>query len=574
MSEQDLPEPDIARRETPRRGLSAAWLVPVLAIAIAGTVAWRHYAGLGPTVRIVLEQGAGIEAGRTEIRYRDVTIGTVEELTLGPELERVEATARLDPDVAAHLRADTTFWVVRPQISASGVSGLETLVSGAYLGVDWGEGERVARESYEALAAPPRTPPGTPGRRVTLLAEGGSTLSAGAPVFYKSIEVGQIETERLAENSEAIEYEAFIEAPYHHRIGAGTRFWDSSGIALSVGADGIDLNVGALASLLRGGAEFDTLGTPARARAEDTPFTLFRNRETALRNLQGDDPGTALRFTTRFEGSVRGLSVGAPVEIQGVTIGEVEDLQVRAGGSIGELAVVAVLRVSPGLLGIGTGDPDRGLAFFERSVAGGLRAQLATGNILTGQLYVELAEFPEAGAANLDTGARPYPRLPSAPSDLDRLRGSVQTVLARLQELPLEETLGALNGVLANLETITADDELRRLPGEINSLLASTRAIVSELEAAGLGATLAGAATEAGTAAEALSQATSGMPALVARLNRVAEAADTAIAAYGQGSTLNTEAVTALREIRQAARAVSNLAQTIQRQPNSLILGR
>ena len=571
--DDDLPEPEIT---PPRRtrGLSAAWLVPLLALAIAGGVAWTHYRSLGPTIRIVLEEGAGIEAGRTEIRYRDVTVGLVEELSLSDGLDRVEAVARLEPGIADALREDTTFWVVRPQVSASGISGLETLVSGAYLGVDWGEGAPVADGAFNALPAPPRTPPGTPGRRVQLVSPGGAALGAAAPVFYKSIEVGQIEDKRLDADGERLVFDAFIRAPYHERLGPGTRFWDSSGIGLSLGADGVSLDVGALATILQGGVVFDTVIEAPSPREAGAPWRLHASRKEARESTYAEDPVAALRFTARFQGSVRGLSVGAPVEIRGVTVGEVEELQVEAGRSIEDVSVLATLRVQPGRLGLTARDRAEALAFFERSVAQGLRAQLAAGNLLTGALYVELGELDEAPRAALDTGAEPHPLIPSAPSDLERLRGSAQELLARLTALPLEETVGALNGVLANLEGLTGDPALRRLPAEAVATVESAGAIVEELRAAGLGERIGTAAGDAGEAAAALSRATDALPRLVERLDALAAKTSEVVAAYGPGATLNTEAVTMLRDMRQAARAVSSLAQALERRPNSLIIGR
>jgi paraquat-inducible protein B len=246
-----LPEPQVA--PSPRiRGFSAAWLVPIRALAIAGALAWDHFQSLGPTVRILLQKGTGIEAGRTEIRYRDVTVGVVEEVLLSEGLDRVEAVARVEPGVADALREDTTFWVVRAEVSASGISGLGTLLSGAYLGVDWGDGEPVSGGAFEALESPPRTPPDAPGRRVRLVSPEGAALGPGAPVFFKSIEVGQIEAKRLDADGDRVVFDAFIRAPYAERLGRRTRFWDVSGIRFSLGAGGVSLDAGALVAILRG----------------------------------------------------------------------------------------------------------------------------------------------------------------------------------------------------------------------------------------------------------------------------------------------------------------------------------
>lgn len=570
-----LPEPRVSRRR-PGRRLSAAWLVPLLALVIAGTIAARHYASLGPTVRIVLQDGGGIEPGRTEIRFREVAVGLIEEVSLDPDMEQVVAIARLDASVAGQLREDTLFWVVRPQISAGGISGLETLIAGVYMGVDWGAGARTASRRFEALEQPPRTPPGTPGRQIRLISDDGGSLGPGAPIFFKSIEVGQVESKGLSADGRRIVFEAFIRAPYHERLGSGTRFWDTSGIALTVGARGVSLDVGALASILRGGAEFDQLSDltdPAPLPREPT-FRLYASRNAASESLFADDPDAQFRAVAIFEGSVRGLAVDAPVEFRGVTIGEVEDLQFRAGATLGEITVMATLLLQPGRLGIDIRDPAETLDFFARSVAAGLRAKLSVSNILTGALYVELVEQPDGGTARLDTEAKPFPRIPTVQSDLDRLRGSVSTLLARIGNLPLEELLTSANTVLENVAVLTGDEATRQLPGEANRLLASAGAIVDEIRAAAVAERLGETLDAAGTAAGALSTAARDLPGLVDRLGRVAREAETVLGAYGAGSNVNSEAVGALREVREAARAISSLAQALERRPNSLILGR
>jgi paraquat-inducible protein B len=214
------------------------------------------------------------------------------------------------------------------------------------------------------------------------------------------------------------------------------------------------------------------------------------------------------------------------------------------------------------------------MAFFRRSVEGGLRAQLAAGNLLTGALYVELGELPEAPRARLETPDRQPPLIPTAPSALERLRGGVQDLLARLNALPLEETVGALNGVLTNLEGLSGDPALRRLPAEAVATVEAAGRIVSDLQDADLGTRIGTAAADTGKAAEAVARATEALPGLVQRLNGLTDKASEVVSAYGSGSTLNTEAVTMLREVRQAARAVSSLAQAVERRPNSLIIGR
>jgi len=464
--------------------------------------------------------------------------------------------------------------VVRPQLTASGVSGLDTLLSGAYLAVDWGAGDGAATDAFTAAPEPPLTPSDTPGRRVTLRAREGGALTPGAPVYFKSIEVGRVETKRLSADGDAIEFDLFVNAPYSDRIDARTRFWNASGVGVELGAQGLRLDVTSLAALLRGGVVFDRFAEAAPGPSEADAFILHASRDEAAESLFGENPAAQLRLTAVFDQSVRGLGDGAPVEYRGVQVGVVEGIAVLPGESLTTLQIVATLLIQPRRIGVIGSDPESNLAFVERSVARGLRARLASGSLVTGALYVELVDAPEAPPARLDLDAKPYPRLPSVPSTLDALRGRAEEVLARINKLPVEELLASAIAALDSVTALAADPDLKRAPGELTGALSAARGMLDGLAEADLAGDAARAMAATSSAAAAFENAASGLPALVRRLNDAAAKAESAIDAYGAGSSVNTEAVAALREMRQAARAISTLAQTLERRPNSLIIGR
>lgn len=573
MSDGGFAEPRVERQGRGSR-LSAAWILPLIALAIAGGAAWRHYATLGPQITIALDNAAGLEAGRTPIKYRDVEIGRVESLAFDDGFNRVLARARMSPGVRDRLREGARFWVVRPQLTASGVSGLDTLLSGAYLAVDWGAGDGAAADAFTAAPEPPLTPSDTPGRRVTLRARDGGALTPGAPVYFKSLEVGRVETRRLSADGASIEFDLFVNAPYSDRIDARTRFWNASGVSVALGAQGLRLDVASLAALLRGGVSFDRFPEAADGPQDADAFILHASREDAADSLFSENPAAQFRLTAAFDQSVRGLSDGAPVEYRGVQIGVVEGIAFVPGASLNTLQIVATLLIQPERIGILDAAPESNLAFFERSVERGLRARLASGNLVTGALYVELVDAPDAAPERLDLNARPYPRLPSVPSTLDALRGRAEEVLARINKLPVEELLTSAIAALDSVTALAADPDMRRAPGELAGALGAARGMLDGLAEADLAGDAARAMAATSSAAAAFENAAAGLPALMRRLNDAAAKAEGAIDAYAAGSPLNTEAVAALREMRQAARAISTLAQTLERRPNSLIIGR
>jgi paraquat-inducible protein B len=556
-----------------RRGLSLAWLAPVLAVVIAGGVAWRHYAALGPTIEIVLATAAGVEAGRTPIRHRDVEIGRVETLHFEADMTRVVAVARMSADVAPWLTDAATFWLVRPVVSPTEISGLETLLSGAYLGVDLGENRGAPTRRFEALDAPPPTPPGAAGRRLTLRADDGAALVPGSPVTFKGVEVGRVETRRFSEDGSAVLFDLFVAAPHDARIGPQTRFWDVGGVSFALGADGVQVGVGSLASLLRGGVAFDVVpGAPAHP--EGAPLTLYASAADAAESLIEEGESGFLRFDAAFSGSVRGLSPGAPVEYRGVQVGVVEFLSIEPGATLEATRIVATLRLQPRRIGLSAEGREAQLAFFARSVESGLRARLASGNLLTGALYVEFVDAPDSARQTLDLDAQPRPRIPTVPATLDALQAGAQDALRRLADLPLEEVVASVIAALDSVTRLASNPELKAAPATLNRALASAATLLETLESRDAAGRVADAADAAGGAAASLAEAAESLPQLSRRLDALLGTLEGVAAAYGAGSPLNSEALATLREARQAARSIATLAQTLERRPNSLILGR
>lgn len=570
----DLPEPRI---DAPRRGgISAAWLIPLVALAIAATMAWRHYSALGPEIRILLQSGSGIEPGRTTIRYRDVEVGVIKRLSFTSDLSAVVATAQMDAEIADQLTDSARFWVVRPQISAAGIAGLETVLSGIYVGVDWGETPGRPTDTFEVLSSPPQTAAGTPGRRFRLFATDGASAAAGSPVFFKSIEVGRVETKTLSEDFAVIEYEIFVNAPHDQRVTTATRFWDASGLDIELGAEGVRIAAPSLVSILRGGIAFDTLGPPPGPDGsveEGRAYELYASARAAEDSLF-ENPGEELRLTIAFAESVRGLSEGAPVEYRGLQIGSVEDVELRIGESLSEAEIVTTVVLQPRRFGFYERDQDAVLAFFRRSVERGLRARLAVGSFVTGATYVQFVELPAARAAELDLDAMPYPRLPSVPSQLGVLQGSVEEILTRIERLPVEELLANASGFLSNLQKLTEGEEVQGITADLAETIASARRFVTALEAAETGEAITDTLADVRSAASSFETGAAALPELARRMTQLAARAEEAVGSLADGGALNRAALAAVRDVQNAARAIRSLADTIERDPNSLILGR
>lgn len=675
------------------RNLSPVWLVPVLAVAVSLGIAWRSLSERGVLIEITFQNAAGITPGETAVRLRDVPIGTVERVAFSPDLSQVVVAARIDRTVAEAIPPGAEFWVVRPEVSARGIRGLTTVLSGVYIETAFTPAEGTAGRSFTGLESAPLVAPGRQGTRITLRAPDGNRLTPGAPVLYRGIQVGHIERPRLMEGMDGIVVDAFIEAPHDQRLTTATRFWDTSGFQLSLGTSGVRLSVGNLASLLTGGITFDTVASGGTAVSADTVFELYPDETAAREGATIGASANALRVSAEFDGSVQGLGAGAQVRYRGVRVGQVTAISPHVTRPEGDTVVrmQAALALDPAAMGLEEGaGPAELEALLDDLVAKGLRAQLAPASFFGTSLVIELVEKPEAEPATILRSEAGVPVLPAIQSDIPDLTATAQGMLGRIDALPLEELLAQAISLMASAESLIGSPDTRAAPGAAVALLDEARALIggedmqalpadlrgavaglrgvldalteqkavdrlvaalaaaeeaagsvstsvedfpaiaeelravaakanalelealvasankvlesadrflnaegtqalppalsgalreveaalAELRAGGVVPNINSTLASASKAAEAVALAAKDLPQLAERLDRLVGQAESLVGAYGARSPVNEEILSALREARATARAFSQLARALERNPNSLLFGR
>lgn len=488
MADQDTNRPAIEApiAEPQSRRLSAVWLVPLIALIIAIGLAWRTWDDRGPLIEITFRDASGLVAGQTPVRFRDVTVGVVEKIELSPDLTQVIVRARIDKGVAHFLDDKAEFWIVRASISPQGVSGLDTVVSGAYIGASWDNTTGDAQYSFVGLARPPLTPAGTPGLRVQLRAPDGGSMTIGAPVLFKRLQVGKIEDIELTKAGDVM-LDIFVDAPNDTRLTEATRFWNASGFSLQLGSGGAALNVDSLISLVQGGVAFDTIGSDMTRVTEDHVFQLYASEGAARQNLIEDVPGNNLVLNVDFDQSVRGLAPGAQVQFQGIPVGEVTGVQGVSEVKNDRLVLRqrATITIVPERFGQepapeGSEARTAALDYIEARVKDGLRAQLASQGLLTQTLYVNLVELPGAAPAAFERDAQPYPMLPSAPSSTGAVTDSAAGFMDRVASLPIEEVVQNVVALLSNVNAIITDPKVKSAPENLGALIADLRTTLGE----------------------------------------------------------------------------------------------
>lgn len=461
----DMPDlPDAVATTRSRWRMQLVWLVPIVAVLIGGWLAVKAVIEQGPTITITFRTGEGLEAGKTKIKFKDVDIGVVRSVVLSKDHKRVVATADISKDATPLLVDNTRFWVVRPRIAGGTVSGLGTLLSGSFIGADVGDAKG-ERRAFTGLEAPPVFTSDEPGREFVLKSVDMGSVDVGAPVFFRRLQVGQVVTYALDPDGKGVTLRVFVNAPYDRFVNADSRFWHASGIDVALSPDGLRVETQSLVSIMIGGVAFETpvdsLDQPVAVAG--APFTLFHDRAEAMKRHDR----IVEKYLVNFTESVRGLTVGAPVDFRGVTVGEVTGIYTRFDRETRKFSIPVEFNLYPERFTsrYRTGAKGGRLSQHPEQLANllverGLRAQLRTGNLLTGQLYVALDFFPDAAKASIDWAANP-PELPAIPGSLQSLQDSVTRLMAKLNGLPLDkignntqQTLASANLLLKQLDTV------------------------------------------------------------------------------------------------------------------------
>ncbi len=532
--------------------ISLVWLVPVLALILSLGVAYQNYASRGVLIEISFENASGVAADETVIKYRDVTIGRVEKVEFADGLSDVLVHARVDQKLASYLDDDAQFWVVRPDVSVRGITGLDTVLSGVYIEGNWDKQPDEAQSRFVGLESPPLIRADQPGTIVTLRAPDGSALAKGAPLLHKGIQVGYLESPQLAFNGKDVIVSAFIEAPFDARVTSNTRFWDTSGFSLNFGAGGVSLDVSSIASLIEGGIAFDTVVSGGRPVVDDQVFDLFNDEETARSSLFSRPNQAVLDVTVLFEQSVSGLSVGSEVRFQGIRIGQVTDLSasVEETGGVQAVRLRANLAIEPSRLGLGeNATPDDAAAFLTDYVTRGLRARMVTGNILSGSLLVELLEVENARAQTVTKTEDGYYIIPTTKSEITDVAATADGVLDRINSLPVEELMSGAIDMMDSFERLANDDDLRSAPASLTALMDEARGLIANDDIQAVPADVRGAIAEVRQS--------------VAELNAVIASADDAQIVSKLASTLET-ANTAVANIEEATRNLPEITTQIE----------
>jgi len=509
-----------------KKSISLIWLIPLIAVAIGAWLTFKAINEKGPTVSIVFASADGLVAGKTKIKYKNVEVGLVEDIRFGKDLANVIVKVNLDPEMRPYLTDSTNFWVVRARLSGGKVSGLGTLLSGAYISLTPGMPGKKTRH-FTGLEEHPPLVIDVPGTRYVLTSPTLSSLDVGTSIFYRKLKVGEVIDYQLTEKGDGLEIEVFIKAPYDKHVLENTRFWNVSGIDVEMGADGVQIKTESLSSILLGGIAYgsaDSLEKKSVAKA-GRKFELFATETKAFEKSYSRKE----QYLLYVEGSARGLVVGSPVTFFGIHAGEVIDMQLEYDLSDDSFKIPVLIEMEPDRLTIVGREAGKELPAVEDLVSRGLRAQLKSGSLLTGQLLIDFEMYPEADIAEVyyEDGIAV---LPTVPTSLAAIKSSLQGLMHKIEKMPLEDIGHNLNGVLEGVNKLANSGDMRDTLKNLNEASAQLKATLAT--------------------------------------------ADDVVAGFDESSAAYQDILKTMNELSAAARSLRLMMDYLERHPDALIKGK
>ena len=536
-------------------GPSIVWLIPILTALIGVWLIVHTLADKGPLVTITFRTAEGIEVGKTRIKYKSLDIGLVEGVRFSSDFSRVEVRARLGKEAGHFLRRDTRFWVVRPTLSARGISGLGTLLSGSYIEIEPGQGAPQAL--FVGLESPPVVNADEAGKQITLMARKLGSIDRGSLIHFQGIVAGEVLGYEMANDYRSVLIHAFVKPPFDRMVRSNTRFWSASGLDLSVGPDGMRVKTESLQALLFGGIAFDTPDGQETGPDDiaGLVFTLHDDQKSILE--QGFTE--KVRFVMFFEDSVRGLTVGAPVEFKGIKVGSVIGVRLEYEERTGAFRIPVVVELEPErILDRGERMKKAPRDAFQSLVKRGLRARLQTGSLLTGQLFIDLDMQPKTPIRLVGAG-RTEPELPTVMGNLEQMTTQMKGIVDKLDKVDIVAIGSELQSTLKGTAAFANSPNLDKTIADLAASLSSLRGILRKVD------------DRAEPITANLEQA------LAAARDALEKSKATMVAVEGvlsPESPMHDNAARLAQELSSTAKSLRSLVEMLERSPQSLLFGR
>jgi len=551
MSTSSHPSPTIQSKQS----ISLVWLVPIITLLIGGWLIFTSMHDKGPKITITFKTAEGLNPGKTRIKYKDVEVGKVISVRFSEDYHRVTITAQMAKDSGVLLKRATRFWVVKPRLSLRGISGLSTLVSGSYIELDPGKG--AFQTDFKGLEKPPLIKADTAGTKVELMASRLGSVDAGSPIYYQGLAAGEVLGYDLASDNKSVFIHAFVHAPFDTLVRSNTKFWNVSGVDVTMNADGFNIHTESMLSLIYGGIAFETphANKKSSEKIDGLVFTLYKNHQTIVE--QGFT--RKMKFVAFFDSSVRGLSAGAPVEFKGIKVGQVTDLRLEFNMKDASFRIPVLIEIEPErVIPIEGSKQTSPYETFKKLVEKGLRAQLETGSLLTGKLFVALDMHPES-PIRLVGSVKEIPEMPTIPGGFAQLTASAKKIMDKLEKVETDKIGKELLSILQGVNGVVNRPAVQQSLTDFRASLSSFRSILAKVDSH--------AEPIAGNLDQLLASGH-------ATIDKARETLGLINAMAKPDSPLQFKIIRLSDDLSEAARSIRGFLDLLERHPNSIIFGK
>jgi paraquat-inducible protein B len=524
---------------------------------IAAWLAWDTFSKRGPTIVISFDTAAGLTAGQSQLKYKNVVMGTVKTITVSPDFTHVLVTVETVREAEPFLNDKTIFWVVKPELFAGNITGLETLLSGSYIGMRPSTEKGVPRHHFIGEQDPPVLQAWAKGTTFKLQSKRLGSISLGSPIYFRDLEVGTVLGWDLGDLASSVTIHAFVRAPYDQYVHDDTSFWNASGLSVKLANGGISVQMESLRALLLGGVAFDTPSDSTQAAAPaDRQFPLYASLEMA----RSAGFGHQLLLLSYFPGSVAGLDVGADVTLNGLKIGEVTDVSLVYDPQKDRIVVPVHYRVEAGRI--------NNIAFAQGLAPGtlaaemvrrGIRATLQSPSLITGQKIIALERIDDAPPAELKRDGDVFIVPTSETGGFDSITRSANELLSKINRIDFDRIGKSLVGAASGLDETINGPQLKKTLAALEKAMVDVQDIAKKLD------------TDASPALKRLPEIAAQLQSALTQANRLFGSINTG---YGDDSRFRRDLDRLLPQITDAARSIRALTDLLSRHPEALVQGR
>ena len=557
----NLSEPPVLAHAVTRRSrrLSVIWIIPLVAVAIGAWLAWDTLSKEGPTITVTFNTAEGLQPGQSQLKFKDIVFGTVKSLKLAPDNTHVVVTIATTHDAKPLLTDQTIFWVVKPRLFAGSVSGLETLLSGSYVGMLPGHTAGKPQHKFTGQEDPPIISEHVPGHTFLMRAKRLGSISLGSPIYYRDLSVGEVLGWDIADMADHVTIHAFVRAPYDSYVHDDTRFWNASGLSIKLAGAGVEVQLESLRALILGGIAFETPDLEGRAQSvslENHVFPLFADRDTA----QAASYTRKIQVISYFPGSVSGLGVGSPVTMHGIAVGHVTNVQLAYDRTTDTVSAPVRYEIEPErVVGVGVRLFKTDAESVKALLKQGLRATLQSASLITGQQEVALDFVPDAPPSQLSQEDG-YFVLPTTPGGgFAGLTAAAGALLDKVNQIPFDQLGKNLGGILKSVNDLASGPQARQALTELGATISTLEQLTKHIDAG---------------AAPALKQ----LPEMTAQLQKTVTNANKLLlsldSGYGDNTKFNRDLERLLVQTNDALNSIRALADLLSRHPEALIKGR